>query len=189
MAESIDIKNFKTGVLEKSKTIPVLVDFWAPWCEPCRILAPILEEIASENHGEFILAKLNTEDYPAVAKQYDIKSIPAVKLFINGKVEMEFNGALPKTNILRLLKKFLPSGYKMELEDLKKNIATISETDLIARLKNLVEKDAELTEAKILLAKTVVFTQPDLNTTAFIAHYGGFRLFTTRQLLLKPLPN
>jgi len=161
MLNSIDIKNFESEVIKKSEEIPVLVDFWAPWCQPCRTLGPVLEELVNENIGKFLLAKLNTDEYQEIATRFNIRSIPAVKLFINGQVEMEFTGALPKNNIIKMLQKFLPDENKKELEALKKVIMADASEAVISRLKALVEKATELTEAKVLLAKTILFTQPN----------------------------
>ena len=83
-------ENFQKEVIEKSKKTPVLVDFWAEWCYPCRFLSPTLDKLANEYKGKFILAKLNVDENNEKAKEYDILSIPNVKLFKNGKVADEF---------------------------------------------------------------------------------------------------
>jgi len=97
--------NFETEVIEKSKTIPVLVDFWANWCGPCTVLGPVLEKIATEYEGKFILAKAETDKNPNQASKFGVMSIPSVKLFKNGEVVDEFVGAKPEDAV----KKFLDS--------------------------------------------------------------------------------
>jgi len=102
----IDI-DFKEKVIEKSKEIPVIVDFWAQWCQPCLILGPILEELEEESKSKFILAKINVDEAPETSKQYSIMSIPSVKMFKQGRPIAEFIGALPKEQVKEWLNKNL----------------------------------------------------------------------------------
>lgn len=97
--------NFEDEVVAKSNDVPVVVDFWASWCKPCRMLGPVMEEFAQRYEGKFILAKVNVDSNPMMSRQYGIRGIPAVKLFKNGKVVDEFVGALPAPAIKEWLDK------------------------------------------------------------------------------------
>ncbi len=113
---SYDIVNFDTEVIEASHKIPVLVDFWAPWCGPCKILGPVLEKLASQSENQWSLKKVNVDEHQEIAKHYHIKGIPAVKLFRSGAVVAEFTGALPEMQITKWLNDNLPSELDQEAE-------------------------------------------------------------------------
>ena len=94
---TVDTQTFDEVVLQSD--VPVLVDFWAAWCGPCRAIAPVLDQIAAEQDGKLLIAKLNVDDNPDIASRYNISSIPAMKVFDRGVIVREIIGAMPKPQI------------------------------------------------------------------------------------------
>ena len=102
MAEiTLTKENFEQEVLKAS--LPVVVDFWATWCGPCQMLGPVLEEVANENEGKFIVGKVNVDDQVEIAMQYKISAIPTLLVFENGEVKKQTMGFLPKDKLLEFI--------------------------------------------------------------------------------------
>ena len=110
-AFDVSIENFEAKVLLPAETVPVVVDFWAPWCEPCKVLKPMLEKLAEEFKGRFLLAKVNADEYPELSQHFGVRSIPSVKVLFQGQLVDEFNGALPEGQVREFLERIaLPAG-------------------------------------------------------------------------------
>lgn len=107
-ALDVGLADFPQHVLEESKHRPVLVDFWAPWCGPCQSLKPVLEKLAAEYGGKFLLAKVNSDDNQELATRYGVRGIPSVKAFVDGEPVDEFSGALPESEVRAFLDRLVP---------------------------------------------------------------------------------
>ena len=105
---------FEREVLEASSSVPVLVDFWAPWCAPCRALTPILEKLEAEFGGRFRLAKINSDENQELASALNVRSIPDVMAFVNGRPVSHFLGAQPESQVRAFIERLLPSPSEIE---------------------------------------------------------------------------
>jgi putative thioredoxin len=142
---------------------PVVVDFWAEWCGPCRMLGPVLEKLEKNANGRWRLLKINVDQNPAIAQQYAVRSIPAVKMFFEGEIFGEFLGALPEYQVQKWLEQHLPTEGKKLMESAKAAI-TSGNFDLARQLLQQIINSEENAEARVLLA--ILLFQEDLAEAA-----------------------
>jgi putative thioredoxin len=154
----VDATTFDALVIEGSKKTPVVVDFWAPWCAPCRALTPVLEKLAAEYDGRFVLAKVNSDENRELSARYAVRGIPSVKAFSGGRVVDEFTGALPEKAIREFLEGLIPSPAH---ELLTEAFSVYAQTHDALRPLELLARASELepTNEDVLIARAALLTE------------------------------
>ena len=150
-----DVIDFQAEVIDASFEQPVVVDFWAPWCGPCRMLGPVLERLAGEQAGRWKLAKVNTDEQPELSMQFGIRGIPAVKMIANGQVVDEFVGAKPEHEVRRWLDEAIPSPDRQDVGLARQLLEAGEASGAEEVLDALLEQQPDHAEARFLLAKLV----------------------------------
>lgn len=152
-------ENFNAAVVEQSQRVPVLLDFWADWCEPCKTLTPILTKLAEEYQGRFILAKVNADEQQQLTQHLGIKNLPTVKLLKDGQIVDEFNGALPEGQIREFLDKYVDAATASDSAQIFAMIEAGEIAAADAQLQSLIaidpdNKDIPLAKLKITFANS-----------------------------------
>ena len=160
MQVAFDTDDFEKDVIARSHEVPVLVDFWAEWCGPCKVLGPVLERLARHSGGRWELAKLDTDRHPAVSARYGIRGIPNVKLFVDGQVVDEFVGALPERTVEEWLKKAVPSRYRAQLEGARQLLLEDRAVQAGEMLHPIVAAEPDNDQAAALLAQALFGSDP-----------------------------
>lgn len=155
-----DITDFDTEVLQRSHEVPVLADFWAPWCGPCRTLGPILEKIAAAANGRWVFAKVNVDEHKEVASEQEISGIPDVRLFHKGLVLGSFSGVRSERDIHKFLEHHLPSPRAAEVSEARLWMEEQRFTDAAQKLEALLQAEPRNDAARMALAECYMSLDP-----------------------------
>jgi putative thioredoxin len=149
----ITLENAKELLIEESFKRPVVVDFWADWCAPCKSLMPVLEKIANEYAGAFLLAKVDTEEQHMISAQFGIRSLPTVMVIKDGQPVDGFMGALPEIQVREVLEKYLPKPWEKPLEEAKALIDEQKYQEALPLLRQAYDESKGLAAIACLIAQ------------------------------------
>jgi putative thioredoxin len=156
MMIEVTLTTFELAVLEASRQLPVLVDFWAPWCGPCRALGPVLERLETAYAGRFKLVKVNSDENPELSQRYMVRSIPYVLAFVDGNPTDGFIGALPEIQVRAFLDRLLPGPAESERRRAHQLIGQGEFTGAIAALRAALRIEPDHDEDKLDLADVLL---------------------------------
>lgn len=177
--------NFEYEVINYSQNIPVLVDFWAEWCQPCKILGPLLEKLVEEAGGSLRLAKVNIDQNPNLAIQFNVRSIPTVKAFIEGKVAADFVGVQPEARLREFISKLTPpSPIDLDIDKGQNLLLSQNWSDAETILRKAYEQRPESTSIQLGLATALLAqNQPEEALKLLKAIPSGREYSQAQQLL------
>jgi len=168
---NVDEASFEQSVILRSHEITVVADFWAPWCGPCKQLSPLLEQLAIEGEGSFLLAKIDVDDNPSLAVRYGVQGIPAVKAFQMGDVVSEFTGAQPEPLVRRFLESILPGKENEALEEARSMLATRHWAEAEEAFRAALELQEESSAAALGLVKALLMQGEGIEAQDQLAHF------------------
>ena len=153
---NIDESNAARLLIEESHNRPVVVDFWAHWCEPCKVLMPLLEKIANEYQGAFLLAKVNADEQQMIAQQFGVRSLPTVMVIQNGQPVDGFSGAQPEAQVREMLEKYLPKPWDGLLQLAQEAIEQENFAQALTPLRQAWEESGKLYEITVVYVHALI---------------------------------
>ncbi|MBN2554985.1 MAG: tetratricopeptide repeat protein [Anaerolineales bacterium] len=163
--------DFEEAVILRSHELTVVVDFWAPWCGPCRNLSPLLERLAIEAGGSFLLAKVDVDENPNLAVRYGVQGIPAVKAFQDGEVISEFTGARPEPLVRKFLDQILPGEEDEALEEARSMLATRHWAEAEAAFREALDVQSESAAGALGLVKALLMQGKGSDSVELLDHF------------------
>jgi putative thioredoxin len=167
----VDEATFEGEVVLRSHEVPVVVDFWAPWCGPCRILSPILERKAIEAGGSFLLAKVNVDDNPGLSIRFGVQGIPAVKAFVHGEVAAEFVGAQPESIVHRFIDQLAPSATQQAIEEALSLLGTRHYQEAETAFREVLDEDEANADAALGLVESLLMRGEGGEALKILEHF------------------
>jgi putative thioredoxin len=149
---TVNMANAKAILIDESMQRPVLIDFWAEWCAPCKVMLPVLEKLANEYAGQFLLAKVNCDEEPRIAEQFGVRSLPTIMLMKDGQPVDGFVGAQTESALRQLLEKFLPKPWDLQLQQALELIAAGDYGTALTLLRKAYEDSRKRADIGIELA-------------------------------------
>lgn len=184
--QDVSESTFEQDVVMRSHEVPVVVDFWAPWCGPCRMLGPILERLAIEGGGRFVLARVNVDENPNLAVRYGVQGIPAVKAFRDGEVDSQFVGAQPEGTVRRFVENLSPSPAVQAVAQGLSLLGTRHWAEAEASFRDILLEDETNAAAALGLLKTLVMQGKGAQSLELLGDFPGGTEWA-EALKLKPL--
>jgi putative thioredoxin len=176
--------DFEYNVLAYSQQVPVIVDFWADWCIPCRTLGPMLEKLANEGQGSFRLAKVDVDANQKLAMQYNVYSIPSVKAFRDGKVISEFVGVVPEQRLREFVRSLAPSELDLALEKGQSMLKLEQWHSAEQTFRQVLGKDPDQPAGLLGLAKSLLLQGESIEAAGILERFPASREFNAAQTLL-----
>lgn len=156
---TIDERNAAQYLIEESMQRPVVIDFWAEWCGPCKTLMPLLERLAAEYAGAFLLAKVNADEQQMIAQQFGVRSLPTVMIMQNGQPVDGFAGAQPEAAIREMLDKYVPSPFDAALAEAQQKLADGDTAGALSLLRGVYEDSGRRHDIGMMLAQVMIEAQ------------------------------